>query len=290
MKFKKIYYETVFEMHFHNAIMNQIKSTLGLGKGKFNFYKYSPQKECFVGFDLAYVRTDLKEDKLFEQLKNDAVEKGYNLTNFFVGLFLQYKVVSPMQKKNRTTPEGITQKPYFRVFIDTKKNNKTGSSQHKLLYNLSKNIGSFVFYACPMIFEYEELYEQPADLKKLRLVDLVSCPSEYCDNDSHYIFFNEPTSNPIWCSDPQNGTAYSPEYLSKMIRDRIQDSTNMQKNQIKLLDLLLNPPKMGSESVYQTVAHRMKRHPDMAYPMKRYLDLLYNSLIILHYKSQEVDN
>jgi len=118
--------ETVFEMHFHNAMMELIRSTLGLGQGRFNFYKYSPQKESFVGFDQAYIRTDLNEQELFNQLKNDAINNGYNLSNFFIGLFLQYKVVKKMQKRTRTTPSGITANPYFRVSVDTQKNDRTG--------------------------------------------------------------------------------------------------------------------------------------------------------------------
>jgi hypothetical protein len=48
--------ETVLEMHYHAEVINLIKKTLGLGpKGDFNFYKYSPQREKFIGFDQAFV-------------------------------------------------------------------------------------------------------------------------------------------------------------------------------------------------------------------------------------------
>jgi len=208
--------ETVLEMHFHNAILESIRSNLGLGTGRFNFYKYSPQKECFVGFDQAYVKTDLSENELFEQLKNDATNNGYNLANFFVGLFLQYKVVRHMKKRTRTTPQTITA-PYLRVSIDSHRNERTGFSQHELLYNLNQNNGAFVYYACPMIFEREELYKQPADLSMLRLADITSCPSAYPDNETHFIFFNDTNSNPVWCSDPIEGVALSPFELSRKV-------------------------------------------------------------------------
>lgn len=43
--------------------MELIRETVGLGAdGHMNFYKWSPQKECFVGFDQAYVKTQLSDD------------------------------------------------------------------------------------------------------------------------------------------------------------------------------------------------------------------------------------
>jgi len=69
--------ETVLEMHFHNALLNLMRTTLGLGTGRFNFFKYSPQRECFVGFDQAFVKTDLSEEELFTQLRTDAMQNGY---------------------------------------------------------------------------------------------------------------------------------------------------------------------------------------------------------------------
>lgn len=265
--------ETVFEMHFHKAMMELIRSTLGLGAGRFNFYKFSPQKECFVGFDQAYIRTDLGEDDLFDQLKTDAINNGYSLTNFFIGLFLQYKVVKIMQKRTRTTPRAIVANPYFRISIDTHKNDRTGFSQHELLYNLSRNNGTFVYYACPMIFEREQLYVQTADLSMLRLAGLTSCPSDYSDNESHFIFFDSTNSSPVWCSDPVVGEVLSPLELFHKIRDGLQDGSILH-NQMALLDKLMSYPEALSDTVSQTV-------PD---GRLRFLDMLNESLIILRYR------
>ena len=265
--------ETVMEMHFHNAVMELIRTNLGLGAGRFNFYKYSPQKECFVGFDQAYIRTDLSENDLFNQLRSDAINNGYNLTNFFIGLFLQYKVVKIMQKRTRTTPSDITARPYLRVSIDTHKNDRTGFSQHELLFNLNQNPGAFVYYACPMIFEREQLYRQPADLSMLRLADFVTCPSNYPDNESHYIFFNDTNSNPIWCSDSVEGKVLSPSELSHKIRNGIQER-NMLENQKALLEKLLRYPEQESDRISLSV-------PD---GRLRLLDMLHESLIILRYQ------
>lgn len=45
--------ETVLEMHYHRATIECFRRHFGVGDGtrKFHFYKYSPQREAFVGFD-----------------------------------------------------------------------------------------------------------------------------------------------------------------------------------------------------------------------------------------------
>lgn len=236
--------ETVLEMHFHRSLLELFRDTVGLGNGNFNFYKYSPQRECFIGFDQAFVQTDLKEDDLFEQLQSDALKNGYKLSNFFVGYFLQYKVVKPMANRSRHTPTVIKSKPHYRVSLDTRKNDKTGLSQHELLYSLSKNIDAMVYYACPMIFDRSELYNLNPNLDDLRLVDLKSCPSIYNDNESHYIYYDNPNSDPIWCSEPIKGEAITPQYLFKKIVKNIEDK-NFYANQLKLLDSLIKPTEIA---------------------------------------------
>ena len=267
--------ETVLEMHFHNALMELVRTTLGLGAGRFNFYKYSPQKECFVGFDQAYVRTNLSEDDLFNQLRTDAINNGYSLSNFFIGLFLQYKVVKSVGKSTRTTPRTIRSRPYLRVSIDTHKNDRTGFSQHELLFNLSRNNGAFVYYACPMIFEREQLYRQPADLSLLRLIDLTSCPSDYPDNESHFIFFDNINSIPFWRSDPVQGEVLSPSELFQKVRDGIQEE-RMFENQKVLLENLLSYPGGELDTAHQPFQDRRLR----------LLDMLHESLTILRYQSE----
>ena len=156
--------ETVLEMHFHHPILELFINLLGLGNGSFNFYKYSPQRECFVGFDQTFVKTDLSAEQLFQDLKNTAINNGYTLTNFFIGLFLQYKVVKEMRKRSRVTPPQIIRNHNYRVSLDTKKNIRTGLSQHELLFNLNKNVGAIVYYACPFVFDRSDLYTKNVDL------------------------------------------------------------------------------------------------------------------------------
>jgi len=246
--------------------MELFRSTLGLGNGAFNFYKYSPQRECFVGFDQAFVRTDLSPNQLFRELKNSAINNNYNLSNFFIGLFLQYKVVKELVKRSRVTPLQITANPHYRISLDTKKNLHTGVSQHELLFNLNRNSGAFVYYACPFLFDYSDLYSQNVDLSKLRLADLTMCPSIYSDNDSHFIYFTNETAPPIWCSEPVEGNAISPEEMVKTIGKKITRK-EIQENQMKLLDDL--------DSV-------LKEAKDAEKEIKLY-EIVYESLTILRY-------
>ena len=92
--------ETVLEMHFHRPIMDLIRETFGLGpNGQMNFYKWSPQKECFVGFDQAYVKTQLSDDEFFNFLRMSALSDQYKLGDVLFGYFLQYKVVKSLRKR-----------------------------------------------------------------------------------------------------------------------------------------------------------------------------------------------
>jgi len=231
--------ETVLEMHFHRPLMDALRNTLGLGSaGTLNFYKYSPQRECFVGFDQAYAKSELSEADFFHQLKTAAKSSGYAIGNHFIGYFLQFKVVKEMAKRSRYTPPSIRNTPHYRVSLGTTKNIKTGLTQHELLRNLNSNPGALVYYACPMLFERSALYAVNVDLDKLRLAELDSCPSDYSDNDNHFIFFENATAQPIWCSEPVEGRATSPQvFFSETLRALAQ-SDRRQESASKLLKAL----------------------------------------------------
>jgi len=207
--------ETVLEMHYHRPLLELVQNTIGLGAEGLQFYKYSPQREVFVGFDQAFVTSELTEE----------------------GFFLQFKVVNEMQARSKYTPSSITVRPYYRAALDTQKNQNTGFSQHELLYCLKNNPNALVFYACPMLFDRSELYKLDVDLSTLRLVDLLSAPSAYTDNDHHYIFFADPTSTPIWRSEPVEGRAISPNELIKKIAG-IMDTQNAQESALNLYKCL----------------------------------------------------
>lgn len=242
--------ETVLEMHYHRPVMDAIRDTLGLGpQGSMNFYKYSTRRECFVGFDQAYVVSELSEAEFFELLKGVAASSMPVLGDQFFGYFLQFKVVKEMEKFNRYTPTAfITERPHYRIALDTKKNANTGMSQHELLYNLNKNKGALVYYACPMLFDKAALYEVDVDLDSLRLADFADCTSSYLDNDNHYIYFNDKDAGPIWCSDPVKGEAMSSKRLVERIVERELSPSRTVESAKDLLDMLTDFKAAGLDA------------------------------------------
>jgi hypothetical protein len=237
--------ETVLEMHFHRPLMELIREIFGLGaNGQMNFYKWSPQKECFVGFDQAYVKTQLSDDAFFNLLRASASSNQYQLNDIFFGYFLQYKVVKSMRNRTLHTPTTISKTPHYRAELSTQKNRQTGVSQHELLYRLSINKGAFVYYACPMLFDKTDLYEVEPDLDQLRFVDLGGCNGIYDDNDHHFIYFDDPTSDPIWKSEPHLGQAVSPEEFVRKLAARFSDADTKESQRI-LQDLLTDLRSLG---------------------------------------------
>jgi hypothetical protein len=210
--------ETVLEMHYHRPMMDLIRETYGLGSGgKFNFYKYSPQREVYIGFDQAFAMTELSDADFFSMLRQSAMQSSYQLPSRFVAYFLQYKVVTELQRFQSQTPPTIRSRPHFRATLDTTKNDRTGFSQHELLFNLHHNDAAMVYYACPMLFDKAALYEIEVNLDSLRLVDLASCPSDFSDNSKHYIYFDQTNADPIWCSEPVDGKARTPEQFADQV-------------------------------------------------------------------------
>jgi len=232
--------ETVLEMHYHRPIMDLVRSTLRLGTTTgVNFYKYSQQKEAFIGFDQAYVTSDLSEEDFFQVLKTASMTNNYQLNSKYVGFFLQFKVVKEMQVRKKYTPPTITNRPHYRVSLDTTRNINTGVSQHELLYNLKKNSGALVFYACPMIFDRAMLYDVNVDLSTLRLADVRSCSSAYMDNDNHFIYYNDQNSAPVWCSEPVVGEDIDPKSFARILVSHT-DSLDASGSASALLKMLTN--------------------------------------------------
>ena len=218
--------ETVLEMHYHRPMMELIRETYGLGPvGKFNFYKYSPQHEVYLGFDQAFAMTELSDDEFFAQMRQSAMNAGYKLPSRFVAYFLQYKVVTKLQRRHAQTPSTITSKPHYRARLNTTKNDRTGFSQHELLFNLHLNDGAMVYYACPMIFDKAALYEVNVNWDSLCLINLASCPGHFRDNSKHYIYFDQKTADPIWCSEPVDGKARTPKQFAEQVVAQLRQFT-----------------------------------------------------------------
>jgi len=70
-----------------------------------------------------------------------------------------------------------------------------------------------------MVFDKLDLYVDEPDLRLLRLVDVQSSNSDFSDNKPHHIFFKDKTSQPVWCSDPTDGTAISVEQFIGRVRE-----------------------------------------------------------------------
>ena len=245
--------ETVLEMHYHRELMDLIRQTYGLGStGTFNFYKYSPQREVFLGFDQAFAMTELTDTEFFQQMKRSAMTTGYRLPSRFLAYFLQFKVVTELRRRQKTTPAAIKSKPHYRSSLDTTKNDRTGFSQHELLFRLSRNDGAMVYYACPMIFDKADLYEVNVSLDPLRLVEMASCPSEFGDNSNHYIYFDQKTSDPIWCSEPVAGKALSPLQFAERLLEGLrqlssQDSAERVSNLLSKIKAMISPSETDSK-------------------------------------------
>lgn len=247
--------ETVLEMHFHRALMDLFRDTLGLGPtGKINFYKYSPQRECFVGFDQAWVATDASEGELFHDLK-EAARGNYSLGDRYLGYFLQFKVVKKLEKYTGSQPRPVSSTPFGRVQLYTQANAKTGKSQHELLFNLSQNLQALTYYACPMIFDKTELYKADVDLAKLALVDLQSCPGPFRDHQKHHIYFDLSSMKPTWCSEPVEGTQITPKEFVRKAVGRINGEEWMGEVR-RLLDVLGYLKESRQESLYSLDAKK----------------------------------
>lgn len=216
--------ETVLEMHFHRALMDLFAQTLGVGpSGRIAFYKYSPQRECFVGFDQAWLMTEVSDEQLFRDLKNASRDRAYNLGDRYAGYFLQFKVMKRMVKKSKQYPAPFKSVPFGRVEIDNQANPTTGMSQHEMLFNLSKNRNVMAYYACPSVFDKSELYQVDVDLDKLHLVDAGSSSSPFRDNKKHHIFFELSSMQPTWRSEPVKADRTSAEKFARKIKERIDE-------------------------------------------------------------------
>ncbi|MDZ8227856.1 MULTISPECIES: hypothetical protein [unclassified Nostoc] len=198
--------ESLLEMHFHRAIVKEYEKRFGAKC--IRLLKPSPQKEVWVGFDQGWTKSDLSQQDLFMQLRSAISDGSSKLSKFYFGEFLQFKVVEVITRRSQNLPHGFTT-PYYRSALSLKPNKSTNKSQHETLCRLSQIKGAKVYYACPMIFDQDILWEDP-NLNLLRLVDVTTAPKGWLTNESHHIVFQNPNSRKImWCSDPVPGSALS---------------------------------------------------------------------------------
>jgi hypothetical protein len=232
--------EATLEMHFHASLMKLFRETYGLGSsGTIEFFKYSPQLEKFIGFDQAYVRTELSEAQLFKELQTSASTENYKLKRILIGYFLQFKVVKRLVNKSHSMPTGFSA-PYYRSDLDTHRKAANFPSQHELLYSLASNPGAMVYYACPMIFDKADLYRPEADLDQLVLADVGSAPSPYIDNERHFVCFQNISSQPTWCSEPIEGKGITSAAFVERLVSAARSEEQSQGNRDQVLAFLKN--------------------------------------------------
>jgi hypothetical protein len=197
--------EALLEMHFHRAIVEHFTDVFGASF--LRLLKPSARQEAWVGFDQGWVSTTLTTTQLFDELRQ-AIQLQANLVNhFYLGYFLQFKRVQRVTRKTKFMPSGYTP-PYLRVELSLKPNRSTGLSQHETLLRLKDVNFAIVCYACAMLFELDEIYEDP-DLSHLQCVDVSSSPTGWATNQRHFITFrNETDAIPLWYSEPVPGKAF----------------------------------------------------------------------------------
>lgn len=200
--------ESLLEMHYHRAFVELFEDFFG--RRVLRLIKPSTRSEAFLGFDQGWVRALPPHNTFIADLRRSINTGATSLGGrSFLGFFMQFKRVDRVSKGSRKLPPSI-RAPYLRARIDLRRNKQTGRSQHETLTRLNAIIGADVYYACPMLLDADQIYDEP-DLDTLRLVPLASAPSGYNTNESHHIVFqDESSADWFWCSEPQAATVLRP--------------------------------------------------------------------------------
>jgi len=242
--------EALLEMHYHHAFVGAFESVFG---ARFvRLLKPSAQMEAWVGFDQGWVRSSLTTIELYDHLR-ESVQRGVAASDkFYLGYFLQFKVVQRVSRRSRTFPPNFPL-PYYRSELSLWPNRQSGLSQHEILVRLSRIPQACVSYACPFIMSPDEIYDDP-DLDRVQVVDVRSAPSGWMTNEPHYIAFrNERDVSPSWCSEPVPGRSAP---FARWVRS---DSAPRPLNGSEGLDLILTAsrtmvgtPEKADRSPYLT--------------------------------------
>ena len=205
--------EALLELHYHRAIVDAFADVFG---ARFlRMLKPSTQQEAWVGFDQGWVHASVTTADLYASLSHAISSGGTQNSTFHFGYFLQFKVVHRLPRRSRFTPARFYA-PYLRSELSVWRNPTTGLSQHETLCRLASIQHAEVYYACPLLFNLDAIYEYP-DLDSLQIVDVASATSDIDDSDRHFIAFQSETAPlPEWCSEPSPAKAYR---SSEWIRD-----------------------------------------------------------------------
>ncbi|EPY7708302.1 hypothetical protein ACN1JM_000343 [Bacillus pacificus] len=260
--------EALLEMYYFHPLKEAIESVLG--KKINRIYKPSPQKEAWLGFDQAWVNNQISEEDFYNMIKERVDKKSkppYKYNKYtYIAFLLQFKVVEKKQGimrswKGRDLSFWIPSKytpPYYRSLLKTEPSKKAEYAQHDLLYKINNKFKDFgVYYACPMLFEHQEIFVPKVDLDKLILVDLDSAPSPYTKEwkkyNKHHIMFQDIDGKEMeWCSRPQKGTSFSSkEWIEQKVKGNRLDSEGVLTliTNIKEFEKLIGLDKKGNNLV-----------------------------------------
>lgn len=191
--------ESLLEMHFHQAIVGHFAKVFG---AKFlKLIKPSARQEVWVGFDQAWVRTTKTRDEVLRELRDAIQNQNSARSSFYLGYYMQFKRVEKMVRRSKYTPLAWPE-PCLRAELDLEVNSQTGLSQHQTLVALNHVPNARVAYACPMMFDLDEIYDMP-NLKRLRMVNVATAPNTFKAGERHFIAFRHKTDTALaWLSEP----------------------------------------------------------------------------------------
>jgi hypothetical protein len=199
--------EALLEMVFHYPILEAFRNQFGANV--LRILKPTPNREAYLGFDQGWILTDYETVDFERELRAAVARAGTQMARFYVGYFLQFKVVHRLVKRSHLTPDGFTA-PYLRSELDLEPNATTGLSQHETLRRLAAVAGADVNYACGMVFDARRVWDLP-NLDLLRLVSLKGAPSTWAADERHFLAFQDEASDAVWCSTPTPTTTRKPE-------------------------------------------------------------------------------
>lgn len=198
--------ESLLEMYFFPAIVEHFR--LRYGAKFLRLLKPSRQTEAWLGFDQAWTFSTVSRSDFEASLKDAIASNKTSVPGFFIGFFLQFKVVEELVNESQYKPKKFST-PYFRSELDLKPNKTTSISQHQTLIRLQKIANAHVSYACPMFFDPDEVYAPPS-LTDLRCVPLTTAPSGWSKDERHFLCFRTPNDpKPVWCSEPVDAVSLS---------------------------------------------------------------------------------
>ena len=213
--------ETLLEMYYFSALRDHFCDLFG--EDYLRILKPSPNREKWLGFDQGWVKAKKTGLPLERDLKG-FIHSDKKPLDVFRAFFLQFKVVES-RRTRRGAPDGWTA-PWFAAPLSLEADKDTKISQHETLKRLSQLDNSEVSYACPMIFSLDEII-RPPDLTTLRTIDVRSAPDGWLTSGSHKIAFQTPTSDALWCSDPESAKdldlAQALERLRPMSEDGLDE-------------------------------------------------------------------